>query len=64
MDIVAILEDVLELFEASAAQGKGVRDVVGEDVAAFCDERLRGTTSYLDKWRASLNRHVATKLAE
>ena len=64
MDIVAILEDVLYLFEAGAAQGKGVVDVTGEDVAAFCDARLEGTTSYLDRWRASLNRDVARKLAQ
>lgn len=64
MDIVAILKGVLELFETSAAQGESVLDVTGQDVAAFCDERLRGTTSYLDKWRASLNRDVAKKLAE
>jgi DNA-binding ferritin-like protein (Dps family) len=64
MDIVAILKDVLGLFETSAAQGKSVLDVTGEDVAAFCHERLHGTTSYFDKWRGSLNRDVATKLAE
>lgn len=64
MDIVAILKDVLGLFETSAAHGKSALDVTGKDVAAFCDERLRGTTSYFDKWRASLNRDVAKKLAE
>jgi DNA-binding ferritin-like protein (Dps family) len=64
MDIVAILKEVLGLFETGAAQGKSVLDVTGEDVAAFCHERLRGTTSYLDKWRASLNRDIAQKLAE
>ncbi len=64
MDIVALLKDVLGLFETSAAAGKSVLDVTGEDVAAFCDERLRDTASYQDKWRASLNRDVARKLAE
>jgi len=64
MDIVAVLKDVLGLFETSAAQGRGVLDVTGEDVAAFCQVRLRGTTSYRDKWRASLNRDVAEKLGE
>lgn len=62
MDIVAILQDVLALFETSAAQGTSVLDVTGTDVTAFCDERLRGTPSYVDKWRASLNRNVAEKL--
>jgi len=64
MDIVAILKDVLGLFETGARQSKRVLDVTGEDVAAFCDERLRSTTSYLNTWRASLNRDVAKKLAE
>jgi DNA-binding ferritin-like protein (Dps family) len=63
MDIVALLTEVLGLFEASVAEGKSVLDVTGEDVAALCDERLRGTRSYLDKWRASLNRDIAKKLA-
>ena len=35
-----------------------------DDVAAFCDARVGGPTSYLDNWRASLNRTVAAKLAE
>jgi len=64
MAIIAVLKDVLGLFETSAAERKGVLDVTGEDVAAFCDERLRGTTSYFDTWRASLNREVARKLAD
>ena len=50
------------LFETSAAEGKPVLDVTGEDVAAFCDERLRGTPSWVDKGRMSLNRDVASRL--
>jgi DNA-binding ferritin-like protein (Dps family) len=61
-DVVAVLKDVLGLFESSAAEGKQVLDVTGEDVAAFCDERLRGTASCADTWRASLNRDVLLKL--
>jgi len=60
-DTLAVLEDILNLFETSAAEGKHALDVTGEDVAAFCDERLRGT-SFVDMWRASLNRDVARKL--
>jgi DNA-binding ferritin-like protein (Dps family) len=62
MDIVAVLQDVLALFETGAAEGKQALDVTGEDVAAFCDKRLRDTPSYTDKRRASLNRAVADKL--
>jgi DNA-binding ferritin-like protein (Dps family) len=62
MDIVAVLKGVLGLFESSAAEGRHVLDVTGKDVAAFCDERLRGTASYADTWRASLNRDVLNNL--
>ena len=64
MDVVAVLREVLDLFEESAAAGKGVLDVTGRDVAAFCDARLSGATTYMDRWRAALNRDVAAKLAE
>lgn len=64
MDIIGVLKEVLGLFEASAEQGKHVLDVTGRDIAAFCHERLRATTSYLDKWGASLNRDIAKKLAQ
>ncbi len=37
--------------------------VTGRDVAAFCDARLSGP-SYLDRWRATLNRDVAAKRTE
>jgi len=63
-EIVTVLKQVLALFEAGAAQGVGVLEVTGPDVAAFGDEQLAGTTpSYVGKWRASLNRDVAAKLA-
>jgi DNA-binding ferritin-like protein (Dps family) len=61
METLAVLKEILDLFETGAAEGKDALDVTGEDVAAFCDQRLRGT-SFMDKWRASLNRDVATKL--
>jgi DNA-binding ferritin-like protein (Dps family) len=62
MDVVAVLKEVLNLFETSAAEGVRALDVTGEDVAAFCDDRLRGTASYLDSWRSSLNRDVHRRL--
>lgn len=62
MDIVAVLKEVLALFEAGAAAGEPALAVTGEDVAAFCDECLRGTASYADQGRASLNRDIMRKL--
>ncbi|MEG0505378.1 MAG: DUF1048 domain-containing protein [Raoultibacter sp.] len=38
-------EALLDLFEASAAEGKPVLDVIGDDVAAFCDELLHASAT-------------------
>jgi DNA-binding ferritin-like protein (Dps family) len=62
MDIVAILKDLLGLFETGSADGKHVLEVTGEDVAAFCDELLRNAKTYTENWREALNRNVMKKL--
>jgi DNA-binding ferritin-like protein (Dps family) len=62
MDIVAILKDLLELFETGAADGKRALEITGEDVAAFCDELLRNANTYAEKWHEALNRDVMNKL--
>jgi DNA-binding ferritin-like protein (Dps family) len=64
MDIVEILKDVLEQFEAAAAEGKGALEVTGDDVAAYCDDLLRGTRSFADRWRESLNQKVHQQLGD
>ena len=64
MDIIAILKDLLELFETGAADGKRALEVTGEDVAAFCDELLRNAKTYTENWRAELNRNIKDKLHE
>ena len=62
MDIVAILKDLLGLFETGATDGKHALEVTGEDVAAFCDELLRNAKTYTENWREALNRNVMKKL--
>ncbi|HEY9388781.1 MAG TPA: DUF1048 domain-containing protein [Mycobacteriales bacterium] len=65
MDIVAILREVLEEFEAGASGGRRALEVTGEDVAAYCDARLGGSNPhdrYLEKWRDSLNQEVKKQL--
>jgi DNA-binding ferritin-like protein (Dps family) len=62
MDIVAILKDLLGLFETGAADGKRALEITGQDVAAFCDELLRNANTYTEKWHEALNRDVLDKL--
>lgn len=50
--------DLLELFEESAAAGRPVLDVVGSDVAFFCDELIRASAAETENAREKLNREV------
>lgn len=62
MDMVAIFEELLGLFEEGAAYGKSVLEITGNDVAGFCDELLRNTETYTEDWRKTLNRDIKNKL--
>ena len=40
-DGMGLLSGIIDLFEEGAALGKGVLEVTGSDVAAFCDDLLK-----------------------
>jgi DNA-binding ferritin-like protein (Dps family) len=55
-----LLPGLLDFFEEGAAAGKGVLEVVGSDVAAFCDELLRDSPTYADIYQASIRGEPGT----
>lgn len=61
-DMLKIHYDLIDLFEAGAADGKNVLDITGKDVAAFADELLVNAKKYTDKWRDTLNREIMDRL--
>ncbi|MDR1603329.1 MAG: DUF1048 domain-containing protein [Gracilibacteraceae bacterium] len=63
-DMMQIHYDLIDLFESGAAEGKGVLDVTGSDVAGFCDELLKNARTYTEDWRTKLNREIAAKLGK
>lgn len=63
-DMMKLHYDLIELFEAGAAEGKQVLEITGDDVAAFCDELLRNTNTYMETWRETLNRDIQKKLGK
>lgn len=63
-DMMNIHSDLIDLFESGAAEGKQVLEITGEDVAAFCDELLRSTSTYTENWREALNRDILKKLGK
>jgi DNA-binding ferritin-like protein (Dps family) len=46
---MGVLSEIVEFFEEGAAAGTDVLDLVGNDVAAFCDELVRGTPTADDR---------------
>ncbi|MCG7344733.1 DUF1048 domain-containing protein [Sporosarcina sp. ACRSL] len=50
-----IFGGILDLFEEGAAEGKKVTDLTGKDVATFCDELVKDTKTWRDKYRTKLN---------
>lgn len=53
-----LLSGIVDLFEEGATLGKGVLDVTGRDVAAFCDELIKDSKTYADICQESVNQEV------
>ena len=53
-----MLSGIIGLFEEGAAAGKGVLEVTGSDVAAFCDDLVKDSRTYADACQESVNREV------
>lgn len=61
-DMMEIHNDLIDLFESSAANGKKVLEVTGDDVAAFCEELMKNCKTYTESWHDKLNREIHKKI--
>jgi DNA-binding ferritin-like protein (Dps family) len=59
---IDLFKGLVELFEEGAANNKPVLEIVGNDVAAFCDELVRGEKTYAESLRKKLNRDIMKEL--
>lgn len=57
-EMTGLLSGIVDLFEEGAASGKGVLEVTGNDVAAFCDELIKDSKTYADIYLESVNQDV------
>lgn len=60
-DGIDLLSGIVGLFEEGAALGKGVLQVTGKDVAAFCDGLVKGSKTYMDVYQESVDRKNQVK---
>lgn len=54
-----LLSGIIDLFEEGAASGKGVLEVTGNDVAAFCYDLIKDSKTYADIYQESVDKEVA-----
>ncbi len=49
-----LLSGIVDFFEEGVAAGKGVLELIGNDVAAFCDDLIKGSRTYSDIYQESI----------
>jgi len=54
-----LLSGIVDLFEEGVTFGKKVLEVTGCDVAAFCDELIKGSKTYADNYQESVDQEVS-----
>ena len=55
---MGVLSGIVDLFEEGASVGKGVLEVTGSDVAAFCDDLIKDSKTYTEIYQESINRDM------
>ena len=53
-----LLSGIIDLFEEGAALGKGVLEVTGSDVAAFCDDLIKDSITFADIFKNLLTKKL------
>jgi DNA-binding ferritin-like protein (Dps family) len=49
-----LLSGIVDFFEEGAVAGKGVLELIGDDVAAFCDDLIKDSRTYAEVYQESL----------
>ncbi|MEU8379887.1 DUF1048 domain-containing protein [Streptosporangium sp. NPDC048865] len=56
----SLFSEILDFFEEGVAAGKGVLELVGDDVAAFCDDLIKDSRTYADIYQESVGEGPGT----
>ncbi|KLE15564.1 DUF1048 domain-containing protein [Clostridium sp. C8] len=59
---IDLLIGIVDLFEEGALIGKGVLEVTGNDVAAFCDDLIKDSKTYADIYQESVKKEVSNAM--
>jgi DNA-binding ferritin-like protein (Dps family) len=50
-----LLSGIVDFFNEGVADGKGVLELIGNDVAAFCDDLVKDSRTYADIYQESIS---------
>ncbi|GLW30578.1 DUF1048 domain-containing protein [Actinoplanes regularis] len=50
-----LLPGIVDFFEEGVASGKGVLELIGPDVAAFCDGLIKDSPTYADAYQEAIS---------
>ncbi|MEV6304929.1 DUF1048 domain-containing protein [Actinoplanes sp. NPDC051861] len=53
-----LLPGIVDFFAEGAASGKGVIELIGTDVAAFCDDLIKDSPTYAELFQQSLDNNT------
>ena len=56
----SLLSGIVDFFEEGVAAGKGVLELIGNDVAAFCDDLIKDSRTYADIYQESISGEPGT----
>ncbi|WP_433194370.1 DUF1048 domain-containing protein [Nocardia sp. CA-107356] len=54
----SLLSGISDFFEEGVVAGKGVMELIGNDVAAFCDDLIKDSRTYADIYQESVSKEV------
>ncbi|WP_438289672.1 DUF1048 domain-containing protein [Streptomyces sp. HUAS TT7] len=55
-----LLSGIVEFFEGGVAARKGVLELIGNDVAAFCDDLIKNSRTHADIYQESISGNPGT----
>lgn len=55
-----LLPGIVDFFEEGVTAGKGVLQLTGDDVAAFCDDLIKDSPTYAEVYQASMSGEPGT----
>ena len=53
-----LLSEIVDFFEEGVTANKGVMELIGNDVATFCDDLVKDSRTYTDIYQESVRKEV------